>query len=65
MRKDASLEHMRNELKIKNENYGEPLLKSMMLDTTKEIYKGLNLGEMKVVNFNNGGNGGEAGSSSG
>merc|ERR1711939_1027603 len=51
---------LQKELKIKNDCYTEPVLKSMVLDTTKEIYSKLNISGMRVVNLNGaGGQGGQ------
>ena len=59
MKKDADLAALAKELKIKNDCYTEPVLKSMVLDTTKDIYSRLNISGMRVINLN--GAGGEGG----
>ena len=41
----------REELKMKAECYTDNIMKSMILDTTKEVYKSLKIPEMKVINM--------------
>jgi len=52
MRKDHDLDNVEKELKIENDCYTAPVLKSMVLDTTKDIYSKLSISGMKVVNLN-------------
>mgnify|MGYP006111153205 FL=1 len=40
---------------MKAECYTDNIMKSMILDTTKEVYKSLNIPEMKVINMGDGG----------
>jgi len=47
---------MRDLLAVKEKGFTENVLKAMILDTTKDIYKSLNIKDMKVVNIG-GGNG--------
>lgn len=48
---------MAQTLAIKDKGYTDNVLKAMVLDTTKDIYKHLNIKEMKVLNMG-GGSGG-------
>jgi|DEB0MinimDraft_12_1074336.scaffolds.fasta_scaffold102275_1 hypothetical protein len=48
------LEHEKKTLKMKSENYSDNVLKSMVIEATKDIYKHLNISEMKVVNVGGG-----------
>ena len=41
-------------LKIKDQGYTENVLKGMILDTTKDIYKNLSIKELKVCNLGGG-----------
>ena len=52
LKKDADLAFLQKDLKMKNDCYTEPVLKSMVLDTTKEIYSKLNISGMRVINLN-------------
>jgi len=54
MRKDQEMEQMKTLLKIKNDSYTPNVLKSMVLDTTKDIYKSLNIKDMRVLNMGGG-----------
>ena len=46
--------HQKEMLKMKAECYTDNIMKSMILDTTKEVYKSLNIPEMKVINMGDG-----------
>lgn len=49
---------MKKLLDTKTQGYTEPVLKAMVLETTKDIYNKLNIKEMKVLNMGGGsGNG--------
>jgi len=52
--KQQELAHFQKQLKIKEEGLTDNILKAMVLETTENIYKHLNISEMKVVNMNNG-----------
>lgn len=52
--KAQELQHMAKLLKVKEEGYTPNVLKAMVLDTTENIYKSLNISEMKVVNIGGG-----------
>jgi len=54
MKKDQEMEQMKTLLKIKNDSYTPNVLKSMVLDTTKDIYKSLNIKDMRVLNMGGG-----------
>merc|ERR1711934_589831 len=54
MAKDQEFEQLREGLNIKNESYTPNVLKSMVLDTTKDIYKSLNIKDMRVLNMGGG-----------
>jgi hypothetical protein len=41
----------KEELKMKAECYTDNILKSMLLDTTKEIYQSVRIPEMRVINM--------------
>jgi hypothetical protein len=45
---------MRDELKMKAECYTDNIMKSMILETTKDVYRNLRIPEMKVVNMGSG-----------
>jgi len=45
---------MAQELKVKEDGYTPNVLKAMVLDTTENIYKSLNISDMKVVNIGGG-----------
>ena len=57
MEKDQEFEQLKESLKIKNDSYTPNVLKSMVLDTTKDIYKSLNIKDMRVLNMGGGANG--------
>lgn len=46
--------HKKEELKMKAECYTDNIMKSMILDTTKDVYKSLKIPEMKVINMGEG-----------
>ena len=46
--------HQKEELKMKAECYTDNIMKSMILDTTKDVYSSLNIPEMKVINMGEG-----------
>lgn len=46
--------HQKEMLKMKAECYTDNIMKSMILDTTKDVYKSLNIPEMKVINMGEG-----------
>jgi len=53
-KQDAELETMGKTLAIKEKGYTENVLKAMVLDTTKDIYRSLNIKELKVCNVGGG-----------
>lgn len=57
---DSMVANLQEELKIKNDFYTPTVLKSMALETTKDIYKSLNIKNMKVVNMAGGKEGGNS-----
>jgi len=57
MVKDQEFQQLKEALKIKNDSYTPNVLKSMVLDTTKDIYKSLNIKDMRVLNMGGGANG--------
>lgn len=56
--KQQELAHMKRALEIKEAGYTPNVLKAMVLETTENIYKHLNISEMKVINMNGGGGAG-------
>lgn len=60
MENDVILANLQEGLKIKNDFYTPTVLKSMVLDTTKDIYKSINIKNMKVVNMAGGQDGGNS-----
>lgn len=56
-KKQLEFKHQKELLKIKSDGYTDPVLKSMVLDSTERIYRNLKIGDMRVVNVggNNGG----------
>lgn len=54
MIKKQEIAHLREMLKMKAECYTDNIMKSMVLDTTKEVYKSLKIPEMKVINMGEG-----------
>jgi len=57
-RKKIEFDNMAALLKIKDQGYTDNVLKAMILDTTKDIYKSLNIKELKVCNLGGAGSGG-------
>lgn len=53
-REDAELNLTRKTLEIKEKGYTENVLKAMVLETTKDIYRQLRIDSMKVVNVGGG-----------
>jgi hypothetical protein len=53
-RKKIEFDNMAQLLKIKDQGYTDNVLKAMILDTTKDIYKSLNIKELKVCNLGGG-----------
>ena len=53
-RKKIEFDNMAALLKIKDQGYTDNVLKAMILDTTKDIYKSLNIKELKVCNLGGG-----------
>ena len=56
--KEQEFAQLKEELKIKDESYTPNVLKSMILDTSKDIYRSLHIKDMRVVNMGGGGEGG-------
>lgn len=52
--KQLEFKHQEQQLKIKTAGYTEPVLKAMILESTENIYKTLNIKDMKVVNIGGG-----------
>lgn len=57
--KEQEFAQLKAELKIKDESYTPNVLKSMVLETSKDIYKSLNIRDMRVVNMGGGEGGGD------
>jgi len=51
LKKEQEFTQKVDQLKLKNDCYTKNVLKSMVLDTTKDIYKNLDIKDMKVVNM--------------
>jgi len=51
MRKEQLFAQQEAELRLKNDCYTQNVLKSMILDTTKDIYKNISIKDMRVVNM--------------
>lgn len=45
------ISHQRELLKMKAECYTDNIMKSMILETTKDVYSNLRIPEMKVINM--------------
>jgi hypothetical protein len=54
MEENQTLEAQRAELKMKAECFTPNVLKAMVIENTREIYKSLNIPEMKVINIGGG-----------
>ena len=52
--KQSTFDLREKTLKVKQEGYGPNVMKAMVLNKTAEIYKSLDINEMKVVNVGGG-----------
>tara|TARA_B110000285_G_C14803595_1_gene458654 strand:- start:177 stop:545 length:369 start_codon:yes stop_codon:yes gene_type:complete len=53
--KTQELAHFQKQLAIKEKGLTPNVMQAMVLETTENIYKHLNISEMKVINMNGGG----------
>jgi len=51
LQKEQEFTQQVDQLKLKNDCYTQNVINSMVLDTTKDIYKNIDIKEMKVVNM--------------